>query len=323
MTPSASSSDPSTGAVRPLASPLVSRVVVGFSLLGFFLLLVWADATGFAGARPAWWLLPVALVLAVGAAEELRSLLAARGFAARGAVVIGAMFVPLAAALGSPAFHGADLAGPPAVACGWAALALLGGVAAAFLVEIVLYRPQGQALERLLAAVLMMVVVGLPLSAIVALRLLGMPRGDGTWGPPGLLPLLSLVAVVKSGDVAAYLVGSTCGRRKMAPILSPGKTWEGVAGSFAGALLAAWIALVVIGQSGVAGNPGPWGGFGVYGVAVGAAGIMGDLAESLLKREAGFKDSGSTLGGMGGILDLTDSLLFAAPVAWLLWTAAG
>ena len=63
----------------------------------------------------------------------------------------------------------------------------------------------------------------------------------------------------------------------------------------------------------------PWGGWLVFGVGVGLAGMFGDLAESLLKRELGAKDSGRSLGGLGGVLDLIDSLLFAAPVAWILW----
>jgi phosphatidate cytidylyltransferase len=61
----------------------------------------------------------------------------------------------------------------------------------------------------------------------------------------------------------------------------------------------------------------------VYGPLVGLAGMAGDLAESLVKRECGAKDSGRSLGGLGGVLDLVDSLLFAAPVAWLLWVAGG
>ena len=63
----------------------------------------------------------------------------------------------------------------------------------------------------------------------------------------------------------------------------------------------------------------PLGGWLVYGLCVGMAGMMGDLAESLVKRDLGAKDSGSILGGMGGFLDLADSLLLAGPVAWLLW----
>ncbi|MDA1039733.1 MAG: phosphatidate cytidylyltransferase, partial [Planctomycetota bacterium] len=65
----------------------------------------------------------------------------------------------------------------------------------------------------------------------------------------------------------------------------------------------------------------PWGGWLAFGLLVGGAGMLGDLAESLIKREAGAKDSGHSLGGLGGVLDLVDSLLFAAPVAWALWSA--
>jgi phosphatidate cytidylyltransferase len=67
----------------------------------------------------------------------------------------------------------------------------------------------------------------------------------------------------------------------------------------------------------------PWGGWLVFGLGVGLAAMVGDLAESLLKRECGAKDSGRSLGGLGGFLDLVDSLLFAAPVAWLLWVLGG
>ena len=132
------------------------------------------------------------------------------------------------------------------------------------------------------------------------------------------MPLLSLVAVVKAGDVAAYAVGSVVGRTRLAPALSPGKTWEGAAASVAGSLMAAWF---VIERTGLDAANRPWGGWIVYGLAIGLAGMLGDLAESLLKRESGSKDSGTSLGGLGGVLDLVDSLLFAAPVAWLLWVA--
>lgn len=73
------------------------------------------------------------------------------------------------------------------------------------------------------------------------------------------------------------------------------------------------------------GGTAPWrplGGWPLFGVLVGLAGMAGDLSESLVKRELAAKDSGGSLGGMGGFLDLIDSLLFAAPVAWLLWAAS-
>jgi phosphatidate cytidylyltransferase len=124
------------------------------------------------------------------------------------------------------------------------------------------------------------------------------------------------VAVVKVGDIAAYLAGSVAGRHRMAPLLSPGKTWEGAAASLAASCAVAWLLLERLSWSTVA---RPWGGWLVFGACVGAAGMIGDLAESLVKRELGAKDSGRSLGGLGGVLDLVDSLLVAAPVAWLLW----
>ena len=106
----------------------------------------------------------------------------------------------------------------------------------------------------------------------------------------------------------------------MTAALSPGKTWEGAAASLAGSSAAAWIVLEQFGSGALA---RPWGGWLVFGLGVGLAAMVGDLAESLLKRECGAKDSGRSLGGLGGFLDLVDSLLFAAPVAWLLWVLGG
>ncbi|MGH9519158.1 MAG: phosphatidate cytidylyltransferase [Terriglobales bacterium] len=120
--------------------------------------------------------------------------------------------------------------------------------------------------------------------------------------------LLFLLAAVWAGDVAALYVGKLLGRHKMAPRVSPGKTWEGAAGSF-----------VVAGLVGL--------GFGFWfqhqplrflflGLAINVAAQFGDLAESLLKRAAGAKDSGALLPGHGGVLDRIDAMLFAAPVLW-------
>lgn len=302
------------------------RVVTGLSIVALFLPLVWADAIGAAGARPAWWLLPVALVVAAAAGAELAAILGRRGLAPRpGLLVAGCVAVPLAAALGSPFFRGDAAGGGPIEPAGWMAVAVVGVSMASFVGEIVAYRGGGGALERLAGTALGLVMVALPLGFLVALRLLGTGRYDGGWHPPGLAPLVALIAAVKTGDVLAYLVGSTVGRRRMAPSLSPGKTWEGAAGSIAGALVASWVVLVplagALAPSGVA-SSGPWGGWIVHGLLVGTAGILGDLAESLVKREAGVKDSGSSLGAMGGALDLVDSLLFAAPAAWMLWVFA-
>jgi len=298
----------------------VHRIAVGTAVAVVFLGLAWADATGLAGAAPAWWLLPVVIAIAIGGVDELVRLCGTRdlflpSWLLRPAVVA----VPLAAACGAQAFSAATATAAPPAAVGWAAGAFTAAVCALVAVEVAGYRPQGRAAERLAAATFMVAYLGLPLAFMVSLRLVCVENlGAEQRGPGhlGIVPLLSLVAVTKAGDVAAYAVGSLVGRNRLAPVLSPGKTWEGAAASLVGSLAAAWL---VLERTGLEAAGRPWGGWAVFGLAVGLAGMLGDLGESLLKREAGSKDSGSSLGGLGGVLDLVDSLLFAAPVAWLLW----
>lgn len=127
------------------------------------------------------------------------------------------------------------------------------------------------------------------------------------------------VLVVKSSDIGAYFGGRAMGRRKLIAWLSPGKTWEGaMTGVLAAAGAAAALASWGKGALGVPSVPQA----AAAGALLGVAGIFGDLAESLLKREAGVKDSGAILPGMGGLFDVLDSLLFAAPIAWLLLRAS-
>jgi phosphatidate cytidylyltransferase len=124
-------------------------------------------------------------------------------------------------------------------------------------------------------------------------------------GPRLVLFLLALLWV---GDSLAYFTGRAVGRHKMAPQLSPGKTWEGAVANLLGSVLVAfaaarWIALPLVHLCGMA-------------ALANLAGQLGDLTESAYKRAAGAKDSGSLLPGHGGMLDRVDSLIFAAPVVW-------
>ena len=134
-----------------------------------------------------------------------------------------------------------------------------------------------------------------------------------------------MIIVVKATDIGAYTTGRLFGRRKLAPTLSPGKTWEGAIGGLIFAVIGSMLALgplaesldVEITRSGIT-----WLTIAViYGLVVGAAGVFGDLAESMLKRDAGVKDSSEWLLGFGGVLDLLDSLLLAAPVAYVFWVS--
>ena len=115
-----------------------------------------------------------------------------------------------------------------------------------------------------------------------------------------------------AADISAYVVGSLIGRRKLAPRISPGKTWEGTIAGFLAAGITVWfVGTQIFSPSLSAGILVP------LAVAVGPAGLLGDLLESALKRAAGAKDSGTLFPGHGGVLDRIDSLLLVAPVVAL------
>ncbi|MBI3415729.1 MAG: phosphatidate cytidylyltransferase, partial [Verrucomicrobia bacterium] len=122
------------------------------------------------------------------------------------------------------------------------------------------------------------------------------------------------VLVTKFSDCGAYAIGSLFGRHKMIPRISPGKTWEGFGGAVLGSTLAS-ISFAELAGPKLAGMNLTHA--TILGVTLGASAVVGDLIESLFKREAGVKDSGGFFPGIGGILDLLDSLLFNAPLMYL------
>ncbi len=133
--------------------------------------------------------------------------------------------------------------------------------------------------------------------------------------------LLFLFFAVWSGDVAALYVGRAFGRHKLAPAISPNKTWEGSMASIAGSMLVGGLLLLLaslLQHHGIAtlSYPGPVVHWLLLAALLNIAAQIGDLVESALKRGAGVKDSGKLLPGHGGILDRIDALLFAAPVLW-------
>ena len=137
--------------------------------------------------------------------------------------------------------------------------------------------------------------------------------------PPGLamaalgpLQVLLVLALVWIADTAAYFVGRAWGRRKLAPAISPGKSWEGAAGGLMGAALYAIIVAFFT-------ERGAHIALVATAVVLGMVSIVGDLFESAAKRQAGVKDSGTLLPGHGGILDRIDSATATLPLAALLW----
>jgi phosphatidate cytidylyltransferase len=157
-----------------------------------------------------------------------------------------------------------------------------------------------QMLRAAMHTVFPVVFVGLALGYLIKLRKI--PGEDGSD-----LILLVLICVIFA-DTAAYYVGSSIGRHRLAPRLSPKKSWEGAVGGMVGSMIGALLAHIWFYQR------LPLSHAIVLGLILGAAAIAGDLAESLVKRAAGVKDSSNLIPGHGGLLDRTDSLLFAGPI---------
>ena len=148
---------------------------------------------------------------------------------------------------------------------------------------------------------------------LMALRVKGAPHVRGS-----TLLILMVLLCVKFTDIGAYFGGRALGRHKLIPWLSPGKTWEGLffgllTAAAVGALLARWMDLR-------RGYELPWWKGAIFGGVIGGIGQLGDLLESLMKRDAEVKDSGSLIPGFGGVLDVIDSPLLAAPFAYLLFS---
>lgn len=181
-----------------------------------------------------------------------------------------------------------------------------------------------QTLQRLAGHLLTTIYLGLHIGCWVQMLWIG---PEGSWG---LAALASLLIAVKMGDIGGYTVGRLFGRHPLAPRLSPGKTIEGCIGGFFFALLGIWIfrqflAPAIWGWPPLAlgwQEPFPWQawlGWAAYAMLVNLMGVLGDLAESLLKRTVARKDSSVWMPGFGGVLDLIDSPLIAAPVAYFCW----
>ena len=189
--------------------------------------------------------------------------------------------------------------------------AIFGILSLGLLVYCTFLRPVEQVMADAATSIFCLLYVGFTLIALPTLH--EEPNG------PSLVAFL--LCVVWVGDIAALYVGRAWGRHKLAPRLSPNKTWEGSIGSVAGSVLmaGALLGLTELLQqwdSAILSYPGDYWYWLILAVVVNAAAQVGDLAESALKRSAGVKDSGNLLPGHGGVLDRIDALLLAAPVLW-------
>jgi len=262
---------------------VTTRIISGVVMIGLTVAAV--------GYSPAWLCLMIALVLVAVSCHEYGGLVRASD------LPYPAALATVAAALTCASFARDGFGGAGRVPLD---LVLMTAFVAIGALSLGAWRGGNNALASTAAALLPCLYIGLPLGAMLAIR--------ESAGPPALF-LLMLTVIVS--DSAQYFTGRAFGRRKLAETISPKKTIEGAYGGvFFGTLL-----FVVLGGYWLPAMP-LWLRV-LLGVTVVALGIVGDLFESMLKRSAGVKDSSSLIPGHGGVLDRIDSLLFAAPVYYI------
>jgi phosphatidate cytidylyltransferase len=159
--------------------------------------------------------------------------------------------------------------------------------------------------------------VGWLFSHFILLRQLQTPLRPDSWLAPlhidaGAAWVYAVLAITWLQDTGAYFTGRAIGRSKMAPILSPNKTWEGAAGGIVTSVLTALLLVPLLGL------PVGYAAAALLGVVGGVLGLIGDLAESFIKRQVDIKDLGALLPGHGGVLDRADSIIFTGPILYYL-----
>lgn len=285
---------------------LWQRLITGPLLIAFILGVVWLDASidpdaAERGLPPGLILAGLLLVLSVLIAREVTAFLRAAGAPVSGSVCA------LAAILGLVGTAGSTLAPTKVGVAGFVATALALILLAALLRMSRDRDPKGSLV--LVGGALLVGVYGGVLPGFWALI-----RLEHT---PWLL--VAAILTTKSSDIGAYFTGMTIGRHKMIPWLSPKKTWEGLLG---GVVFAAAVGGTLAHFSSALPQEAdryPWWIGALAGALAAVIGQAGDLAESAFKRDAGLKDSGRILPGMGGVLDVLDSPLFTGPLFyWLL-----
>ncbi len=294
------------------------RLLVAAIIIIPLFALLWADYQWNFG-MPGIWLWPLPLVCTLLGVAEVLDLLSAKNLRpAAWAVYLGSLLVaiatviPLLSVFGSaPSDGNQTLAGLE-----WPLAAFMISIAVVFVAEMRRYREPGVAMVNVSLGVFTVAYIALSMAFLVLLRV----YHDNQWG---MAAIISLIFVTKMSDTGAYTFGRLFGRHKMAPNLSPGKTIEGGIG---GVLTACGCSVLffhvvlplIVGKDVL---PPPLWVCLAYGAIVAVAGVIGDLAESLLKRDMERKDSSRWIPGLGGVLDILDSLLVAAPAGYLCWVS--
>ena len=294
------------------------RLLLGATAIAIVSLLFWFDV---GASRPGMILVPLALVAAWFAAGEMLRMFRASGaqpdeLSVRLGTLLPVVFscVPMLCSSNLEAVE-------------WLVLGVAAGLLTCVAGETRLFEPwapdnpsgtRRSSIRHLGLSSLSVLYVGGLIGFFVQLRLVTSPAWPHS-GSLGLIALTSLIFTVKLSDVGQYSFGHLLGKTKLSVSLSPGKTWEGAVG---GVLLSTVVSSLLLYEClsrwSTGGGPS-WAVCLLYCFSLCMFGVLGDLTESLLKRDAGVKDSSDYLPGIGGVLDTLDSLLLSAPVALGWW----
>lgn len=306
---------------------LVHRLATGSVLVAVLAAVLFVDERFFAPYFPLWFVLCFGVMGWV--ALEMVSLLNATSARPSGNTVFGGVLAMVVAnwaphvtsawlgatdprlSTGSGALH---IPAVPINALAWPLWVFVGVVMFTFVAQSFQFDRPGKTMATIAGTLLVSAYVGLLGSFVLQMRWL-----EGAYH--GLVPLLSLLVAAKGADTGAYTFGRLAGKHKLWPRLSPNKTIEGAVGGLIFAVLGT---LVVISAARLASIPSlSWTAAVFFGLMVGTAAQLGDLMESMIKRDCMRKDASDTLPGFGGVLDVMDSLLFAGPVAYGFWLLFG
>ncbi len=293
---------------------LMHRLTLGALLIAALIGIFWGDIAVSYGTRgfdhsPYWQfgsVLPlIILLLAVAGSLEALNLTRGAGYKPMGwPVVIGVVILQVLAWLIPARFSESNL-------FEWEMIVLVLVSMVIAITQVLRYQTQ-RGIGDISVSIMILVYMGVLPSFITALRT-SLPGPTGSWA------VLMFAAVVKGTDIGAYFTGMSIGRTKLIPSISPAKTVEGFVGGF----LCAMVIAVVLGKylpwaSEMGRDPIMLWQWLVFGAAMAVLGQLGDLIESIYKRDASSKDSAKLIPAFGGILDLLDSPVFAAPVGYLL-----
>ncbi len=302
---------------------LSTRLVVGFAMAGVLAAVLIADEW-LAPWFPFWFVLTMTAM--VVAANELVGLLLQTSAKPSGNTVVGGVVAIVCANWAPhlfqwwyqvPEFAGRMGYDPlfPVNSLAWPMLTFSAIVMATFIAQSAQFEKPGTTMATISATVLAVSYIGLLGSFVIQIRWFDGPHH-------GLIPLATLFTAAKGADTGAYTFGRIAGRHKLWPRLSPNKTIEG---AFGGMVFAVGGALLVtaIGRYLIHDPVMSWRHAVAFGLVIGVAAQLGDLMESMIKRDCARKDASMVVPGFGGVLDVLDSLLFAGPAAFMFWMAVG